>query len=205
MGPPAVESHVPTSVILEGLLDEAQPSEVTLAWLIGSLRERSFGLVMLVMALVGLVPGASTFVGVLLAFPAIQMIMARDRPSLPRFVACRRIATARLARLIHRIIPSLRRMETLIHPRWHTPFEATKRVIGFVILLLGATLVSPFPFSHVIPALVIMLVAVAFLEEDGVLLCVSLAAALISLSITAATIWATVRTAGLLDRLLSGS
>jgi len=190
--------------VLGELLEGARADEVTLAWLIDSLRERSFGLVMLMMALVGLVPGASTFIGILLWFPAVQMILARDRPGLPRFIASRRIATARLARVIRRITPPLQRMEKLIHPRWRTPFGATRRVVGFVVLLLGATLISPFPFSHVIPALVIVLVSVAYLEEDGALLCIALAAALVSLSITVAQVWATVKTAGLVDRLLTG-
>jgi len=47
-----------------------------------------------------------------------------------------------------------------------------------IILLLAGTLILPFPFSHIIPALVIMLVSFAYLEEDGALLCISLAAAL---------------------------
>lgn len=42
----------------------------------------------------------------------------------------------------------------------------------------------------------------AYLEEDRVLLCVSLAAALASFSITAATVWATVKATGLLEKLL---
>jgi hypothetical protein len=92
--------------------------------------------------------------------------------------------------------------ETIIHPRWHTPFETTKRGVGSIILLLVATLLSPLPFSHIIPALVIMLVSFAYLEEDGVLLCVSLAAALASFAITAATVWATVSATGLLEKLL---
>jgi hypothetical protein len=50
-----------------------------------------------------------------------------------------------------------------------------------------------------------MLISFAYLEEDGVLLCVSLAAALLSLSITAATVWATVRATGLIERLWMGS
>src|SRR4029453_9204070 len=64
-----------------------------------------------------------------------------------------------VVRLVHRTIPPLKRMEKLIHPRWRTPFETTKRIVGFVVLLLGATLVSLFPFSHIIPALVIMLIS----------------------------------------------
>jgi hypothetical protein len=195
--------HVPTSVVLEKLLNDAAPDRVTLLWLTSGLRKRSFGLLMLLMALVALIPGASILMAVLLGFLAVQMILARERPGLPRFIASRSIPTPQLARLVHRIVPLLRRMEKLIHPRWTTPFEATKRAVGFVVLLLAATILSPFPFSHIIPALVILLLSFAYLEEDGVLLCISLGAAFISLTITAATIWGAIRTADLLDTVLS--
>jgi len=46
-----------------------------------------------------------------------------------------------------------------IRPRWRTPFETTKRVVGVTLLLLGATLVAPIPFSNIIPAIAIALVA----------------------------------------------
>jgi len=68
-----------------------------------------------------------------------------------------------------------------------------------MMLLLGLTMVSPVPFSQVVPALVIMLLALAYLEEDGIALLVALIAALASLSITAATIWGTVETVDWLD------
>jgi hypothetical protein len=191
----------PTSVILSNLLDEAPPDRVTLGWIIDSLQERSFGLVMLLLALVALVPGLSTFVGALLTIPAIQMILARHSPVLPRFVSGRQLPTSRLAALISRATPVLRRIEMLIRPRWPTPFEATKRAVGGVILLLSVTMVAPIPLSHIIPSLAIMLLALAYLEEDGVMLCVALATALLSLAVTAATIWATVEGIEFLDTL----
>lgn len=183
--------RVPTSVILEHLLLEA-PSEVTIEWIIEQLHERSFGIVMLLIALMGLVPGISPLVGLMLAIPAIQMMLGRGEPVLPRRLAARRLSKARLARILARLTPVLRRLERLVRPRWSTPFEATKRVVGFVMLLLGATLLAPVPFSHIIPALVIMLLAFAFLEQDGMLLCIALGAAVISLAITAAAIWGAV-------------
>jgi hypothetical protein len=70
-----------------------------------------------------------------------------------------------------------------------------------IILLLAATFIWPVPFGHVIPTLVIMLISFAYLEEDGILLCISLAAALLSFSITAATVWATLRATGLIEGL----
>jgi len=45
-------------------------------------------------------------------------------------------------------------LEKAIHPRWHTPIEATKRLVGAVVVLLSATLVFiPIPLSNVFPAL----------------------------------------------------
>lgn len=180
--------RVPTSVILEDLIRDA-PTAVTLEWVVASLRERSFGIVMLLISLVALVPGISPLVGVMLAVPAIQMMLGRAEPILPRRLATRRISKARLGDILKRVIPVLNRLERVVRPRWSTPFEATKRVVGFVILLLGGTLLAPVPLSSIIPALVIMLLAFAYLEEDGILLCLALTAAAISLAITAAAVW----------------
>ncbi len=182
-----------TSVMLEQLAGELPTDHVTFAWLLGALRERSFGLVMLLLGLVALVPGGSTVVGVLLIFPAVQMMLGQKNPSLPRFLASRHVSSDRVARVCRRAAASLRWVETFSKPRWQTPFQATKRVVGFVILLLAPTLVWPFPFSQIIPALVIMLLALAYLEEDGVLLCAGLGAALLSLAITALTVWAGIK------------
>jgi hypothetical protein len=200
-----VQPHVPTSVMLAQLLKDLPQDQVSPAWLIGRLEKRSFGLVMLILALVGLLPGVGIVIGILLAFPAVQMILGRETPNLPRFLSSRRIATRHLARLATRTIPLVKRVEALIRPRLHTPFRATKRFVGLIVLLLAATLIWPFPFSHIIPALVIMLISFAYLEEDGVLLCISLAAALLSLSITAATVWATVRATSLIERIWTGA
>ncbi len=184
--------RIPTSAILERLVRDAPADAVTLAWIVGQLRERSFGIVMLIVALVGLVPGASLFVGVLLAVPAVQMMLGHAEPVLPGRVMARRVSTARLARLLERVIPLMKRLERIVRPRWTTPFRTTQRVVGFAILLLGGTLLAPIPFSHVIPILTIVLLAFAFLEKDGVLLAIALGGALVSLAITAAAVWGTV-------------
>jgi hypothetical protein len=188
--PAAQPSHAPTSTVLQNLLLNAPADYVTFDWLISELRERSFGLVMLLMGLVALIPGGSTFMGVLLIFPALQMILARRSPSLPRFIAARKISTERLDAVMQRTVRALRHVEHFIRPRWRTPVETTKRAVGFVLLALAPTLALPFPFSHVIPALVVMLLALAYLEEDGLLLAVAFGAAVVSLAITGLAIWA---------------
>lgn len=184
--------RVPTSAVLEDLLRGAPPDHVTLEWIVGNLRERSFGVVILVLALIGLLPAASLPIALLLPVPAVQLILARPEPRLPRFIANRRVATPKLARLVARVTPVLKRLERVVRPRWLAEFDATERVVGCAILLMAASMFSPFPFSHVIPLLVTMLIAVAYLEDDGLLLCIGLVAAVVSLAITAAALWGTV-------------
>ena len=182
----------PTSVILERLAREAPPEGVTLKWIIATLRDRSFGIVMLLIGLVGLLPGVSPLVGILLAIPAVQMIAGRSEPVLPRRLAERRLSAAKLSRLLGRVIPAMRRLERVVRPRWNRSFGVAKRIVGGVILLLGGTLLTPIPFSQVIPSLVIVLLAFAVLEEDGVLLALAGLAALLSIAITAAALWGTI-------------
>lgn len=182
----------PTSVILERLAHEAPSEGVTLKWIIATLRDRSFGIVMLLIGLVGLLPGVSPLVGILLAIPAVQMIAGRSEPALPRRLAERRLSAAKLSRLLGRVIPAMRRLEKVVRPRWNRSFGVAKRIVGGVILLLGGTLLTPIPFSQVIPSLVIVLLAFAVLEEDGVLLALAGLAALLSIAITAAALWGTI-------------
>jgi hypothetical protein len=78
----------------------------------------------------------------------------------------------------------------VVHPRWHTPLEATKRLVGTIVVVLSATLVFiPIPLSNIVPALVIALISLAYLEEDGVLLSIALLAAAIVLAVATAAIW----------------
>jgi hypothetical protein len=193
--------HVPTSTILAKILDEAPPDSVTLGWFIGNLQERSFGVVMLLLALLGLVPGVSPIMGVLLAIVAVQMMLDHPNPVLPRFIASRKLSTKRIAALIQRLVPWLRRLERFVHPRWSTPIQTTKRAVGFVILLLGLMLLAPVPLSNIVPVLVIMTIAVAFLEEDGLLLCLGGTAAMLLIAFAGLAVWGSVETIDLLERL----
>ena len=195
----ASHTSVPTSVQLAQMLDRAAGPRVSIGWLVEQLGRRSFGLTLLVMAVVGFVPGASTVVGLLMAWPAVQMVLGHEAAVLPRVVARREIEVGRLAPIIGIVAPWLAWLERLIQPRWTPPFHTTKRLTGIVTLLLGLSMVVPVPFSHVMPALVIMLLALAYLEEDGVALLIALTAAVVSLAITGVTVWGTVETIDWLD------
>jgi hypothetical protein len=181
---------VAASAVLRRLHDEAPTDHFTLGWLMHRLHKRSFGIIMLLIALVAIAPGLSIVAGLLLLIPAFQMVMGKPAPVFPHGIATRALPTRQLAAVVQRSIPVLRYLEKAVHPRWQTPPEATKRLVGAVVVLLSSTLVFiPIPLSNVIPALAIALISLAYLEEDGVLLAVAVLAAVIVLTVATAAVW----------------
>jgi hypothetical protein len=200
--PPDKNALIPASEVLQRLHDEAPPDHFTLGWLVGGLHRRAFGVVLLLLAVVAVAPGVSIVAGLLMMVPAFQMIKGQRAPVFPRRIVAHPFPTPHLAAVVQRAVPLLRYLERFIHPRWRTPFEPTKRLVGVVVLILSAAMVfSPIPFSNVVPALVLALTALAYLEEDGVLLSIALIAAFIVLALASAAVWETVRGAEWIGRI----
>ena len=181
---------VAASAVLQRLHDKAPTDHFTLGWLMHGLHRRSFGIIMLLIALVAIAPGLSIVAGLLLIIPAFQMITGKSAPAFPRSIAMRSLPTRQLAAVVQRSVPVLRYIEKVVHPRWRTPPEVTKRLVGVVVIMLSATLVFiPIPLSNVVPASVIALISLAYLEEDGVLLSIAVLAGVIVLAVATAVVW----------------
>jgi hypothetical protein len=191
---PNGKTFIHTSVVLQRLYDGAPMDHFTLGWVMTSLRKRSFGMIMLLLSLAAVVPGVSIVAGLLLMIPAFQMITGRSAPLFPRRIANHEFPMRHLVILVRRAVPLLRYLEKMIHPRWHTPLEATKRLVGAVVIILDALLVlAPIPLTNVVPALVIALISLAYLEEDGLLLLIALLAAITVLTVASFAAWEMVR------------
>jgi hypothetical protein len=185
------KAFIPTSVVLQWLHDEAPTDHFTLARLAdGQPAQALFRYHHATARLVAMAPGVSIIAGLLLMIPAFQMIAGQPTPVFPRRIAARPLPTRHLAALVQRAVPVLRYLEKAIHPRWPTPFEATKRLVGAVVVILNITLMfTPIPLSNVVPALVIVLISLAYLEEDGILLSIALLAAVIVVTIVLVALW----------------
>jgi hypothetical protein len=133
---------------------------------------------------------------------AVQLIVGRGEPVFPHFIMTRRLPTKHLLRLGGRAIQVLKYLEKAVHPRWPMIFEATKRAVGVIVLLLTAVLLlTPVPFGNVAPAMVISLISLAYVEEDGLLLSVAFLAAIILIGIASAAVWGTIVGAALISAL----
>src|SRR5262245_48312697 len=104
MGRMNTKAHISTSTVLQELVDNIPADQVTLEWLLDRLHKRSFGIVMLLLALIAMVPGISGLVGLVLAVPALQMIAGRVRPVFPRRIATRPLPARYLVRVVRRAV-----------------------------------------------------------------------------------------------------
>jgi hypothetical protein len=80
---PRGDPQAPTSTVLRELLLHAPEDGIALGWLMGSLGDRSFGIVLLLLGLLACLPAASAIVGIIIALLACQMILARRGPVFP--------------------------------------------------------------------------------------------------------------------------
>jgi hypothetical protein len=148
---------------------------------------------MLCLGLLATIPVGSSVPGLILAIMAVQLISGRPEPVFPDFILTRRLPTKHLLRLGCRAIHVLKYLEKAVHPRWPMTFEVAKRAVGVIILLLAIVLLlTPVPLSNVAPAMVISLISVAYVEEDGLLLSAAFLAAIILIGIGSAAVWGTI-------------
>ncbi len=127
--------------------------------------------------------------GLLLAAPALQMVLARAQPVLPPRIAHRQLDPRHLAWVAGWAVPSVRCLERFSRPRWPALQDATRRVAGLIVLPLGMLLLVPVPLSNILPGVVLAVIAGAYLQRDGLLLCLGLVSALILFAFASAVAW----------------
>ncbi|WP_213742568.1 exopolysaccharide biosynthesis protein [Bradyrhizobium sp. dw_411] len=191
---------VHTSDLLKRLIDEVPKDTVDLDWLLGHLQKRAFGLLLLILAIAIIIPGLGVVASFAMVFPAVEMLLGRDRPTLPHFLTKRPFAAQRFTKWAARALPVLRAIERVSRSRWHTPAAATKRTLGLLVLLLVLSGIWPLPLINVVPAITIAVLAIALLQEDGLLLAVAFSVGILSLLAFGLLVW---KSADALEHLFS--
>jgi hypothetical protein len=88
-----------------------------------------------------------------------------------------------LRRTLQVATPSLKRIEYLIKPRWTplTRFPVTI-IVGLQTLLMAVILILPIPFANWPPGITVALTALALLQRDGLLMLITIPAAVASMA-----------------------
>lgn len=180
-------TSIHTSELIEKLVVQAPDEAVDPDWLLGHLDKRSFGLLLLILGLLVIVPGVATIATVAVIFPGAEMLLGRSRPTFPRFLSKRPFDFERFKRFTQRIRPLLRAIEQLSRPRWMLPHGIARRLVGALVLFLALS--APLPLVNIIPGAIIVVLAIAYLQDDGLLLTFAVAAAFLSLAGFGWTAW----------------
>lgn len=169
--------------VVDGMHDLAEHSrKVSVGDLIEEFGDRSFGPFILIPALIevtpiGGIPGVPTFLALIIAIVALQVVLGRDHLTLPGFVEDRCVKSNKLITATEKLKSISDFFDRLFGER--LDFLASgvfARIAGVVIVLLCCT-VPPLeflPFASSAPMLTIAFFGVALLVRDGLLMIVAL-------------------------------
>lgn len=164
------------SYLLQHLVKTHPKGLLTYKTLVKTMGEQAYGLIIILFALpnalpISALPGISLIFGFPIIFIAVHIIIGRPSLWLPEVLARQRIDAEKLAEIVHRTIPYLKRIEFLLKPRWQFfSSPLVERLHGIVLLGLGLLLLLPIPFSNFLLALLIILFGLGLSEKDGLLL-----------------------------------
>nr|WP_304363839.1 exopolysaccharide biosynthesis protein [Jiella sp. LLJ827] len=174
------------SAILRGF-SHRDRTEPTIGELSQAFDTRAFGAFFILFGglnLVPLPPPASFFLGLPLMFFTIQLAIGRHRLWLPDLVRRMRLSPQRIAQVMQKIGPMLRRIERLArHRYWIEPERLLLSVVGWYCFVMSIVVAIPFPFSNLIPGISIALVGVAISARDGLWLIAALIVGIIGVAV----------------------
>ncbi|MDO5505644.1 MAG: exopolysaccharide biosynthesis protein [Pseudoxanthomonas suwonensis] len=155
------------------------------ATLLSGLGLRAFGMLLLLSILPAFIPvpigGAVS--GPLVMLVGLQLLLARRRPWLPKWLSRHGPQRDALRRFQLRIDPWLARLERLVKPRATALLHGTAATAftGVLLLLLGLLLSLPIPLTNYLFGGLLLLYALALLERDGLLMGVAWALGVVTI------------------------
>ncbi|MEN9265300.1 MAG: exopolysaccharide biosynthesis protein [Thermostichales cyanobacterium BF4_bins_65] len=177
---------MPFSAQIQGLLADYRDRPLPLGVLLHRSGEQGFGLLSTVLTLPFLIfipPGLSTMVALVVAMLGWQMGMGRREPWLPPRYARLELSPQVLHGVLKNLTRLLHPLERILRPRWFacSRHPLVRRGIGFSIawcaLLLAIPVPPVIPLTNIIPTVAIVTMALAVMEEDGLVMILGLAMA----------------------------
>jgi len=174
-----------TSLFLINTLKSHPEQYLTIGELLELLRRRSYGALLIMLSLAGLIPGISFFAAVADFLLGLQIALGFHAPRLPNIIQKQRIHREKTLKFTQEVMPWLERIEEYVKPRWEPLSSANaRRVIGAMICVLAAIAILPLPFINFLPNFAIICLALGIIERDGLCLLIGSAIALMAIWIS---------------------
>lgn len=155
--------------------------QVSMAQVVESVGDRSFGPLLLIMGLtlfspLSGVPGMAIFAGLFVLLIALQMLAGRKHFWLPGFILNRSVAQSKLTKALDWLKPTARRVDRMVKPRLNFMLHPSSTyLIAGLCVMVGAAL--PFlelvPFSSSIVGLALAILGLALVARDGLLVLIA--------------------------------
>ena len=155
--------------MIRSLSDNAGPDGMTIGEIRDRLDERSFGLMILILAVPCLVPalyGVPQIVGVPIIVLAGQMLFGREEPWLPGWILRRTVSKAWLDRMADFAEKRMGWFERLSRPRVKLFAEGFGEKFAGVFMII-ATLTIVLPMTNTVPSVALSLMSVGLIQRDG--------------------------------------
>lgn len=144
---------------------------VTVRDLVNHFGERAFGALLLIFSIpnaLPMPPGVSLLIGVPLVLITYQIMLGSPTLWLPRTMMDRGVSRATFIAMSLRILPTLRRIELVVRPRFQSLFHPVgDRLLGTAAFVLALASFVPIPFGHLLPALALVAFGFGLIEFDG--------------------------------------
>lgn len=154
------------------LTGDGKPN-TTLGALVDALDERAFGLLLLLLAIPCCIPllwGIPQIVSLPMMAVVFQIAQGRERPWLPEKLKTRTFDIGGMKSILGRVARYIGWAERLAKPRLTGLTEGMAlRIIGALMLIPVASILSPIPMSNTAPGIGVAISAIGLLERDGVL------------------------------------
>lgn len=163
------------SEILREFIAHHQESEITIRAMVTYFGERAFGFLLLVFALICIIPlpipGIHMFLAIPLFYLSVQQMAGRHQVWFPDKVLDYKIPRRAFEDISAKAIPWIMRIEKISKPR----LEFLTRgwcfcLFGALTFYITAFLSIPLPLTNLVPAIGISLIAIGFLNRDGLAL-----------------------------------
>lgn len=186
--------HKRISLVLRAVIDTTEGDRISIREIVEAFGERAFGFVIILFSLPNCIPappGMNSVFGLPVLLFAVQMALGRRRPWLPRRLMDKTFKVATFRKIIDVAEPKLRWVENLCRPRYTTLFGARgDRLIGVFAILLAVCVIIPLPGTNFVPSIALVVVAIAIMQEDGVMLGIGGLAGLAGMVYTIGLSWA---------------
>lgn len=177
------------------LQKKSSRSSLSIGEILNTLSGKGYSLIILFLSLPFCqpfqIPGLSTPFGIVIAFIGLKMACGKY-VWLPKKILAKSVAPQTLQKITEKTLWLLKKMDPWIHPRlvWLYYYPLSEIINGLLISIMGVLLALPLPvpFSNLMAAWSILLMALGLLKADGVFILFGYFVALLAFGYFAAMI-----------------